>query len=152
MLAMATVEGLWACQSAILFGVSTDKNVISSMTLELADGRYRATREGMLVYEATYTLDETTNPKSITIVPLEKKHKRMAMLGIYELDGPTFTLCLSIDGRRPRSFTSNLASLWTLRLGFANRTAAEPGRPICTRNQTPTLSQFGRRESNQTAT
>src|SRR5262249_10196998 len=72
---------------------------------------------------ATYTLDESTRPPSITITYAAGMETGPAVPGIYERDGDRLTICLGEPGgRRPDAFTSEPGA----GVG-ATRVAAPPG-------------------------
>ncbi len=108
---MNCIEGIWRCVSSTFSGIPTHKKVVDSFKLELTSDLYRMFREDKLLYEGTYTLDDTTNPKLMTIFPVEREDRLFTILGLYELDEDTLTLCLMPGGQeRPTSLTSAFGS------------------------------------------
>ncbi len=63
--------------------------------------------------KGSFKLDPAKKPKTIDITfpPAPGSKKDQVMLGIYELDGDTLTICYALDGgRRPKEFKSTAGS------------------------------------------
>lgn len=61
--------------------------------------------EGMVLTEWDFNLHRTTQPRGIDLY-LSPKDKPKVILGIYRLEGDTFTLCITHEQSvRPTSFT-----------------------------------------------
>jgi uncharacterized protein (TIGR03067 family) len=57
--------------------------------------------------EATFTIDPTVSPKQITITVSAGPLKGQALVGIYEVDDDTHTICLALAGTdRPNELAS----------------------------------------------
>ena len=58
-------------------------------------------------YEGTLTLDATRRPKTFELTFTEGPEKGNTSLGIYDLTGDTWTICLGLTGRsRPAEFAT----------------------------------------------
>jgi uncharacterized protein (TIGR03067 family) len=67
------------------------------------------------VYRGNVKLDSAKKPKHFDIVITEGHAKGMTNLGIYELDGATWKLCLDTTGKsRPKAFATKPASGFAL--------------------------------------
>lgn len=98
----AKLQGSWRVESLVVGG-----QTIKDSKTRLTFAAEKLTRkEGDSVAEATYKLDPTKDPKSIDIVPAEGKEE--AILGIYQLEGDTLTVC--IGAARPKAFAAPAGS------------------------------------------
>ena len=62
-------------------------------------------------YAGTLALDVTGTPKTFDILFKEGPHKGLASLGIYELNGSAWKICLGFAGKdRPKDFTTTAGS------------------------------------------
>jgi uncharacterized protein (TIGR03067 family) len=62
-------------------------------------------------YAGTLKLDAASNPKRFDLLFHEGPHKGQASLGIYELSGGTWRMCLGFAGKdRPRDFATTAGS------------------------------------------
>lgn len=86
-------------------------------------------------YEGSVTVDETQTPKTFDLLFEKGPEKGNKSLGIYELDGDTWKICLGLTGkRRPTKFAAEKGTghaLETLQRESAEeRAAAEKRAPI----------------------
>jgi len=69
------------------------------------------------VYKGTYSIDVTSNPKTLDLHFTEGPEKGNTSLGIYELDGDDWKICLSLaPGNRPSAFATKPGSGHALEL------------------------------------
>jgi len=62
-------------------------------------------------YKGTFSIDPGKNPKTIDIKFTEGPEKGNTSLGIYELDGEDFKLCLTVTAKdRPTEFAAKAKS------------------------------------------
>lgn len=62
-------------------------------------------------YAGTLTLDIASNPRRFDVLFNEGPHKGQASLGIYELSGSTWKICLGFAGKdRPKDFATTAGS------------------------------------------
>src|SRR5258705_1875149 len=62
-------------------------------------------------YEGVVELDEASTPKTLDMTFTAGPEKGNTSLGIYELDGDTWRICLTVTGtRRPGTFATNPGS------------------------------------------
>jgi uncharacterized protein (TIGR03067 family) len=62
-------------------------------------------------YEGTVALDTTATPKTFDLHFNQGPEKGNVSLGIYELDGDTWTICIGLTGRiRPQKFATEAGS------------------------------------------
>src|SRR5262249_47235108 len=78
--------------------------------LVLMGGKWTFT-QGTAESKGTFKVDLTQKPKTIDITFTEGPEKGKTVLGIYELEGDTYKLCLSLkDKDRPKEFVSKAGS------------------------------------------
>jgi uncharacterized protein (TIGR03067 family) len=106
----ARFEGTWKFVSIEVGGEKTPENSFEKSRLIL-EGSHFTLREGGGAYKGTFTFDLTTKPKQIDITFTEGPEKGKTSRGIYELDGDTYKICISVSGKdRPTAFVSKPGS------------------------------------------
>ena len=74
-------------------------------------GRASVRRGDKVIAEATVKLDPTKKPKTIDVTFTKGKHKGKTVLGIYEIEGDTFRVCVARPGdARPAAFSAKAGS------------------------------------------
>jgi uncharacterized protein (TIGR03067 family) len=103
----ALFEGTWKIVSLEVDGKKVPEKLFQGARLTLVGNRHSLT-EGKVTYKGTYQVDLDKNPKQIDITFTEGPEKGKTILGIYELDGDTYRLCIAMAGKeRPTEFVSN---------------------------------------------
>ena len=99
------LQGTWNVASVVIDG--------KQMPLDAADGPRvvvngsRFTSRGMgAEYEGTLEIDQKKTPKTFDLVFTAGHATGARNLGIYKLDGKTWTICLATRGKRPRTFAA----------------------------------------------
>ncbi len=91
-----------------------------SSTIELKGDNFTTSSMGA-VYEGKFEFDATKTPKTFDLIFMNGPEQGNRSLGIYELDGDTWKICLTITGtKRPPSFSTKPGSglaLETLKRG-----------------------------------
>jgi uncharacterized protein (TIGR03067 family) len=81
----------------------------------LKDGKYTITVGGKVIGEGTYTIDPTTSPRSMDVLPSQAPGRGRTTLVIYEVKGDVYRVCGAPPGApRPRAFESEEGSKLTL--------------------------------------
>jgi uncharacterized protein (TIGR03067 family) len=102
---MRILEGVWSCESFISGGVALSEDVRKTLRLELAGTYYRMFREGRLIHEGFYTMDEAKDPKELLVTSPETGRTYTL---IYHFDGDQLVTCSDLFGEvTPREFASN---------------------------------------------
>jgi len=100
------IQGSWAPVKAELSGQPMAEAVLKTISLKLTDGKYEV-HVGTQPDNGTYTLDETTRPKSITVTGTDGPNRGRTFPAIYELKGDTLRICYDLSGaKRPAEFKS----------------------------------------------
>jgi uncharacterized protein (TIGR03067 family) len=100
------IQGSWTLVKAQLGGQPMGEEVMKTISLKLADGKYAVLASGE-PDNGTYTLDPSTKPKSITVTGTEGPNHGKTFPSIYELKGDTLRICYDLSGmKQPKEFKS----------------------------------------------
>jgi len=100
------VQGSWKPVSAELAGQPMPDAVLKSISLKLENGNYEVF-VGTAPDKGTYTLDASTQPRSMTVTGTEGPNHGKTFPAIYELNGDTLRICYDLSGaKRPTEFKS----------------------------------------------
>ncbi len=100
------VQGNWKPVKAELAGQPMPDAVLKSISLKLDNGKYEVF-VGDKPDRGTYTVDSTSNPKSMTITGTAGPNRGKTFPAIYELKGDTLRMCYDLSGaKRPADFKS----------------------------------------------
>jgi uncharacterized protein (TIGR03067 family) len=84
------------------------KDVIGTID---GSGHVSVRRGGKLINAATVTLDPTKKPKTIDVAFTGGERKGTTALGVYEIEGDTFRVCIARPGDgRPADFSAKAGS------------------------------------------
>jgi uncharacterized protein (TIGR03067 family) len=101
------LNGVWVPVSASLDGKAMSAEEASNMRLVFQKGKYFS-KLGDTTDEGTYTIDESTDPKKLTIVGTKGPNKGRSILAIFNLDKNTLKVCYDLSGKSiPEKFESN---------------------------------------------
>jgi len=97
---MKKMEGAWAFEKLVPNGEEPrPEGELKQMRLVVRDNTRTVMQGGEVRNKATYTIDPKASPKTIDVEILDGPLKGRTLYGIYTLDGDTFTMCLSLDGK-----------------------------------------------------
>jgi uncharacterized protein (TIGR03067 family) len=100
------LQGTWTIKTLEIEGQSFPGG--SSIRLS---GNTFVTRSMGAEYEGTFNLDETASPKTIDMTFTKGPEKGNTALGIYKLEGDTWTICLTVTAKeRPTKFATKKGS------------------------------------------
>jgi uncharacterized protein (TIGR03067 family) len=106
----ARFEGTWKFVSLEVEGKKLPEKVFAESLLILEGSRFTA-KEAAGTSKGTFKVDLSKKPKQIDISFTEGPPKGETLLGIYELDGDTYKVCIGMPGKgRPTAFVSKPAS------------------------------------------
>jgi uncharacterized protein (TIGR03067 family) len=108
-------KGTWRLIFREADGKKSSKEWIKGVIMTSdGSGKFSARRGGKVIAEATVQLDPTTKPRTIDVTFTAGKRKGKA-LGIYEIAGDTFRVCIARPGNeRPAAFSAQVGSGRTL--------------------------------------
>jgi uncharacterized protein (TIGR03067 family) len=128
------VQGTWRVKSLEIDGKRMTAASLRGATMTISSGRFTSIGMGA-VYEGEVRLHTATRPKGFDLLFTAGPEKGNRNLGIYELDGNRWTICLDTRGSsRPRGFVTKGAS--GVALQTLEREKGTPGR--ATRQTQPT--------------
>ena len=105
------LAGTWFCVSAIVDGKSLPEDKVKLLRLILAGNKYQTRKGDDVLFDSTYTVDPSTDPKQINILGTEGALAGKEALGIYSIEGDTLRICYILTGQtRPIAFESPVES------------------------------------------
>ena len=103
-------EGTWRYETTVVEGLVLPDGHLKDARLILQGDRFEMT-DPMANYRGTFTVDPTSNPKTIEVRFTEGPEAGKTSKGIYELEGDTYKVCIGLAGReRPKVFASEPGS------------------------------------------
>jgi len=107
---VAALHGNWDVTSLEVEGAAMASGLFSGSGI-IVDGVNFTTVAMGAAYGGTFTVDSSVSPKTLDLKFLEGPHSGMTSLGIYELDGSHWTICLAFAGLdRPKDFVTESGS------------------------------------------
>jgi uncharacterized protein (TIGR03067 family) len=98
------MQGTWKPVTAELGGKPYPDEVLKTMTLVVADGKYTVTVGGQKD-EGTVTLDPAKSPRAMDIKGAKGPNAGKTIPAIYELKGDTLRVCYDLSGKaHPKEF------------------------------------------------
>src|SRR5262245_38366925 len=99
------LQGVYKMVSLEVDGKSVPEDKLKSSTLTIKGDKY-IIKVNDQTYETQMTLDPEKKPKSIDMKFLDGANKDKSALGIYKIDGDTFTMCRGLNPgqTRPQDF------------------------------------------------
>jgi len=103
-------EGTWKFISVEVEGMKVPEDMIKGQRLTCKGTQFSA--EGMgETFKGTFKADASKKPKTIDVHFTEGPEKGNTLLGIYELEGDVYKVCLGMPGKpRPTEFASKPGS------------------------------------------
>ena len=103
-------RGTWKFVSMEIEGVKAQPEQFKTARLILDGERFTMT-DGVATYKGTFAVTLNTKPKQFDVLFTDGPEKGKTSLGIYELDGDIYKLCLALPGKeRPAEFVSKPGS------------------------------------------
>jgi uncharacterized protein (TIGR03067 family) len=109
------MQGDWAAESYTVGGMKLPDDEAQSIFRSVKGDEYAIYHFRKQIGKGRFTLDATRKPKQIDAMPANAPKDSKPMLGIYEVDGDTLTICIAQAGKdRPTAFESKEGSDSTL--------------------------------------
>lgn len=109
--AESPLRGTWACASAVVDGKPLPEKTVKELRLTITADRYKTERADEVLFDSTYHLDPSKDPKQIEMTATEGDAAGKPALGIYSVEGDTLKMCYVMPGRaRPKTFESPAGS------------------------------------------
>jgi uncharacterized protein (TIGR03067 family) len=104
---MSALEGEWTMTSGEREGEAFPDEYVKSGKREVKDGVSTVTIGDSILIKSNFTVDPTKKPKAIDFEVIDGQGKGTKLHGIYEIDGDTMKICLTVaDKDRPTDFTT----------------------------------------------
>jgi uncharacterized protein (TIGR03067 family) len=101
------LQGEWAMSSHEYNGEKLADDQVKNYKRTVKDDHFAVDLADKTIVEGTFTLDASKKPRTIDITLESRDQKGKKMLGIYEIDGDTYKVCLAApDIERPGEFVS----------------------------------------------
>jgi uncharacterized protein (TIGR03067 family) len=101
------LAGTWTCVSATVDGRPLPEATVKQLRLTLTTDRYKTEKGTEVLFDSTYTIDSSKNPKEINIVGTEGDLAGKAAQGIFSLQDDALRICYTMPGKqRPAAFDS----------------------------------------------
>src|SRR5258705_6089102 len=105
------LEGSWSCLSAMVDGKALPAETTALLHLTLTQNRYKTEKGSEVLFDSTYTVDASKNPKQINMIGTEGALAGKEAQGIYSLEGDILRICYVMPGLpRPETFESPASS------------------------------------------
>jgi RNA polymerase sigma factor (sigma-70 family) len=104
------LQGTWIVATLEVEGAKVEANLFKGAKIVIKGDAFTTISMGA-TYKGTFKIDATSKPKKIDLMFTEGPEKGNTSLGIYELDGDTWKLCLTIANKdRPKEFATKPGS------------------------------------------
>lgn len=101
------LAGTWSCLSATVDGRLLPKETTDSLRLTLTQNRYKTEKGSEVLFDSSYTIDPSKNPKQINMIGTEGDLAGKEAPGIYSMEGDVLRICYVMPGLpRPGAFES----------------------------------------------
>ncbi|HEY2784712.1 MAG TPA: sigma-70 family RNA polymerase sigma factor [Fimbriiglobus sp.] len=128
------LQGTWNVSTLESDGIKIADQMVQGSKIVLKGNAFTTASMGS-TYEGAYTLDPDKSPKTIDMTFTKGPEKGNTALGIYKLDGDTWTICLTVTAKeRPTKFEAKLGS--GLALETLKRSTGDDPKPAAKPDQT----------------
>ena len=108
---LAKLQGTWKIVTMEIDGNKTPDNAVPESRMILKDDTFAMVSLGATLYRGNYRIDPSRTPKTLDIEFTEGPEKGNTALGIYELDGDNWKICLTVGAKeRPKAFATAAGS------------------------------------------
>jgi uncharacterized protein (TIGR03067 family) len=107
---LKALEGKWKAVAMEAGGKAFPKESVPDFTFIVASNGKSTSKSPQDEYQATITVDPKTNPRTIDNLHETGTNKGKKQLGIYNLEGDKWTVCMTLpgvaEGDRPKVFNT----------------------------------------------
>ena len=104
------LQGTWNVVSLEIEGMKMEEPAFKGAKIVVKDDTFTTTSMGA-VYKGTLSADSAKTPKTLDLSFTEGPERGNTSLAIYELEGDTWKLCLTVSGNgRPKEFVTTPGS------------------------------------------
>jgi len=126
------IQGTWSVVELEMEGQTISGGMLGNARVEIIGNRFSSVGMGS-VYEGTLILDDSANPRHITMQFDVGPEKGNTNLGIYQLDGDALKICLSTRGTvRPAVFSAAAGSGFVFETLSRSQSTARAAAPAAT--------------------
>jgi uncharacterized protein (TIGR03067 family) len=104
------LKGTWSAVSIKTGGQDAPEELVKTFRLRFDDKTYAEIRNGEVVEDGGYAVDETKDPKTIDFDIKKGQDAGKKQLAIFKIEGKTLTLVASRPGSKVRSTSFNPAA------------------------------------------
>lgn len=126
------IQGTWAVAELEMEGQTISGGMLSNARVEVTGNRFSSLGMGA-VYEGTLTIDDSSTPRQLNMKFEAGPEKGNTNLGIYELNGDAWKICLAIRGDvRPSAFSAPAGSGFVFETLTRSESTVRPAAPATT--------------------
>ena len=104
-------QGIWTFASSEAGGKKAPADDLKGLTITFEGNKHTVKKGDEVLQVGTQKLDPSKSPKTIDVTITEGPKKGAVMLGIYQIDADTLTVCFDEEGKkRPTEFKSAAGS------------------------------------------
>jgi uncharacterized protein (TIGR03067 family) len=105
------LAGTYTCASAMFDGKAIDEATRNALRLTFTEMSYKTEKGSELLFEGSYSVDVSKEPKEINMIGNEGESAGKESLGIYKLQNDQLEICYTMPGQpRPTEFKSEAGS------------------------------------------
>jgi uncharacterized protein (TIGR03067 family) len=114
---LARFEGAWKWVSIEMEKMKLEADALEHPRLKLMGDKFTVTEENNGTFGGTFKVDPSKKPKTIDVTFTDGPEKGKTSLGIYELEGDTYKVCVDPEGKsRPTEFAVKPGSGYVLQI------------------------------------
>ena len=90
--------GTWTCLAATVDGKALPKDTTDLLSLTLTENRYKTEKGSQVLFDSSYTIDPSANPRQINMVGTEGDLAGKEAPGIFSLEEDVLRICYVMPG------------------------------------------------------